>query len=134
MRLETTDRVNLVFEVYAPRIDRRLQLFTVQHRKNFDYPAAITAQKEQLPNYLQGKYYQPGTGEVLKTVGSAATIASSMFTAKGRWVENDQLASSPTEFTDLLSSVLSEPTIKASVLSLISKSNEVGDSQPNSVG
>jgi hypothetical protein len=130
VRSESPDRVSLVFEVYAPRIDRRMQLFTVQHRKDFDYPAAILAPNSKLPTFLQKRYYQPGPAEIFAAPSKLGEVVSSVFTAKGQWVENELLATSPTEFTDILGSVLAQPTVKASIISLISRSNEIVDLYP----
>jgi len=130
IRSESADRVKLAFEVHAPRIDRRMQLFTVQHRKEFDYPAVVDAPKHKLPDYLKERYYQPGQSELIQNVAGINKALDSVFTAKGRWVENDLRATSPTEFLDILSIVLADATVKASILSLISRSNQVTKSSP----
>ncbi len=41
------------FEVYAPRLDRAVRIFQVQHRESLPYPAAFIFTGLQLPDYLK---------------------------------------------------------------------------------
>ena len=41
----------------------------------------------------------------------------------GTWVENEWLATSPAQFTAKIEAVLSQPVVKAAVLSLLARAN-----------
>jgi len=109
---EAEDRVVLGFEVEAPRADSRVRLFEVQHRLEFEYPAAIVAPDEKLPDFLRQRVYRPGIADALETSSLMKT---------GKWVENEWIATSPAEFSQKVQDVLANPAIKAMVLSLLSR-------------
>jgi len=103
------DRVTLGFEVEATRVDSRIRLFEVQHRLEFEYPAAIIPPDDSLPEFLKDQVYRSGLGDRLPSM-------------TGKWVENQWVTSSPSEFTKKVETLLARPTAKAVVLSLLSRS------------
>ncbi len=118
VRLEGDDRVVINFEVESVRTGSRVRLFAVQHRLEFEYPVAIVPPQDSLPDYLRERFYRPGLGEAF---GSFATVSKLM--GPGAWVENEWVASSPTEFTKLVHGILALPSVKGVVLSLLARSS-----------
>jgi hypothetical protein len=119
VRHELEDRVVLGFEVEAPRADSRARLFEVQHRLELDYPAAIVPPDEELPDFLKKRVYRPGTGD-LNPVKITETL-NSLLSMGGKWVENEWVATSPTDFSEKVENLLAHPSVKAIVLSLLSR-------------
>lgn len=131
VRSEPQDRINLSFLVYAPRIKRRSELFTVQHQKDKSYPAAIIAPDDNLPDFLQRRYYRPGPADMQaeamkKMVEQLSTTGLFKKLGKGDWVE-PLIATSPSEFTEMIGGLFASPSVKGTIISLISKSNAVSD-------
>ncbi len=118
------DRVVIGFEVESLRAGRRVRLFEVQHRLDFEYPAAIVPPDESLPEFLRDRVYRPGMAEALtRPVMRGA-----------RWVENEWVASSPREFSQKLEKVLRSPAVKGVMLSLLSRASQgqsAGDAEAN---
>jgi hypothetical protein len=108
------DRVVIGFEVEAPRADTRARLFEVQHRLEFEYPAAIVGPDIRLPEFLKERVYQ---SPPLRT-------AARDLMEPGRWVENPWIASSPSEFSEKVEALLARPSLKGIVLSLLSRANQ----------
>lgn len=132
VRHKSEDRIVLGFEVIAGRVGVRVRLFEVQHRLDFEYPAALVPPDEELPHYLRDRVYKPGLGEVL--AHSATKAFSRILTEPGEWIENKWIASSPRDFTEKVQALLARPAVKAIVLSLLSRSkaSEPGDAASES--
>jgi hypothetical protein len=109
------DRVVIGFEVEAPRAGSRVRLFEVQHRLEFEYPAAIVPPDVRLPDFLEERVYRPGEHDRARE--DAARVG-------GQWVENEWVVSSPTEFSEKMEELLARPSVKGVVLSLLSRSNQ----------
>lgn len=107
------DRVVIAFEVEARRAESRVRLFEVQHRLDFEYPAAIVPPDVPLPDFLKERVYRPGG------LGSIGEV-----TRPGESVKNPWVASSPTEFSEKVEELLARPSVKGVVLSLLSRSNQ----------
>ena len=107
------DRVVIGFEVETRRAGRRVRLFEVRHRLEFEYPASIVPPDVPLPDFLKERVYQPGG---LGAIGE--------LTRPGEWVKNPWVASSPTEFSEKVEDLLARPSVKGIVLSLLSRSNQ----------
>lgn len=122
MEEDIVQRISIRFEVHAPKIDKRVKLFEVVHQPDLEYPIAFIPPEDDMPNYLKDKYYQPGTGEILKLVNTAE-IFSTIMNSKGNWVENEWVAASPIVFREKLKAILNMASVKAIVMSLIAKSN-----------
>ena len=116
---ENEDRIVLGFEVVAPRAQVRARLFEVQHRLEYGYPALIVPPDERLPDFLKAQVYRPSH--------SIADVMRSI--EPGKWVKNEWLASSPSEFSKTVETVLARPGVKAVVLSLLARSTppQAGD-------
>ena len=113
VKREGEDRVVIGFEVEAPRAGNRVRLFEVQHRLEFEYPAAIAGADIRLPDFLKERVYRPSPlGGVVQDL-----------TERGKWVENPWIASSPTEFSEKVEGLLARPSVKGIVLSLLSRAN-----------
>ena len=122
MRREGEDRVVLGFEVESVRAGNRIRLFEVQHQLDYEYPAAIEVPSDvTLPDFLKEDVYRPSLGDQMR----------SLRMDKGRWVKNEWLASSPTEFVDKVAKVLGSAALKGIVLSLLSRTGQ--DESPNDV-
>jgi hypothetical protein len=110
IRNEHEDRVVLRFEVEAPRAQTRTKLFEVQHRTEFEYPAAFIQPEESLPDFLKTRVFRPGgIGETVRHL------------REGTWIENEWVATSPDAFCEKLEQVLKLHTIKPRLLSLLSR-------------
>jgi hypothetical protein len=120
-KLVGEERVVYSFEVEAPWADTRVQLFEVQRRPDYEYPAAIIPPDEDLPDFLKERVYRPGFGEIVKL---AADLPASRMKMPGEWVENEWVASSPAEFSQKVGEILARPAVKAIVLSLLSRANQ----------
>lgn len=118
---ESEDRVILGFDVAAPRAQCEVRLFEVQHRTEFEYPAAILPPDERLPKFLRERYYHESPGDIARIALAQAEVVGKVL-GSGKWVENEWIATSPTEFSDKVGKVLASPSVKARVLSLISRS------------
>ncbi len=112
VRHESQDRIVLGFEVVAQRVDTRARLFEVQHRLEYEYPAAIVPPDLDPPDSLKERVYRSGA----RIVGLATAMRG------GHRVENKGIASSPAEFSARVQSVLARPAVKAVVLSLLARS------------
>lgn len=108
------DRVVIGFEVEAPRADTRVRLFEVQHRLEFEYPAAIVAPVARLPDFLKEREYRS------PPLGSPV---ADLF-GPGKWVKNPWVASSPTEFSEKVKELLAGGGVKGIVLSLLSRASQ----------
>jgi hypothetical protein len=124
VRHETEDRIVLGFEVVADRINERQRLFEVQHRPEFEYPVAIVPPDDTLPDYLKSRRYVPSPREM---VGVIAPAIGSVFAQKGDWVKNEWLATSPDEFVIKIETILQMPTVKAAVISLLSRAKRANN-------
>lgn len=124
--MPTDDRVVLGFEISAPRIATRVRLFDVQHRGDQEYPAVILPPKDDLPQFLKQKYYVPSMREVYSGGDDEFT------TDTGYWIENKWVASSAKEFSEKVHEVLALPSVKAAVMSLLSRvSRKRGNGSPS---
>lgn len=112
VRHEGKDRVVLAFEVEVARVGNRVRLLEVQHRPEFEYPAAIVSPHERLPDYLKERVYRPGL-----------TVAVQGLSTQGEWLDNEWLASSPAEFSEKVGEVLGGAAVKGIVLSLLSRAS-----------
>lgn len=119
VKLAGKDRLVLGFEIEAPRAGRRVRLFEVQHRLEFEYPAKVIP-PEGLPDFLKDRVYRPGGG-----------VGSLMEELGGKWVKNEWIASSPTEFSNKVEEVLASAAVKAIVLSLLSSAKANGSQNSN---
>lgn len=117
---ELEDRVVLGFEVEAPRADSRARLFEVQHRLELDYPAAIVPPDEELPDFLKTRVYHASLSEVTASLAEFADTKK-LLTMPGEWIENEWVATSPTDFSEKVENLLAHPSVKAIVLSLLSR-------------
>lgn len=113
------DRIVLAFEVVALCTERRMRLFEVHHRQDFEYPAAIVPPDVSLPDFLKDKIYRPGPKDIMGAITSASSLGNFM-DLPGECVENDWIASSPDEFCEKIKAVLARPAVKAIVFSLMS--------------
>ena len=114
VRREGEDRVVIGFEVESVRAGSRVRLFEVQHRLEYEYPAAIVPPDARLPEFLKENVYRPSLGDAVR----------SLQIRKGEWVKNEWLASSPTEFVDKMAMVLGSAAVKGIVLSVLSRTNQ----------
>jgi len=126
--IETEDRIAMGFEIVVARTGERARLFGAQHRLDYEYPVAILPpQEEKLPEFLRDRVFKPSTGEVLRSLTNlqqnAMAQVAGVMGSEGRWVENEWIATSPTEFTEYVGKVLSLPSVKAVVLSLLARAN-----------
>ena len=117
-------RIVLGFEIYAPELDKRVNLFEVIHGPNFEYPAAFVPPDDNTPDYLREKYYQPGEKDAMKAMRAVHTFADEILKGEGRWVENEWVAKTPLVFSEKLRVILAMPVVTGVVLSLIGKSNQ----------
>lgn len=111
VRHEGEDRVVLGFEVEVTRTGNRVRLFEVQRRLEYEYPAAIVPPNERLPDFLKKRTYRGGL------------ISNVRAMTEGKWVENEWVASSPTEFSQKVGEVLDGGVVKGIVLSLLARAN-----------
>ena len=118
MRHEVEDRIVLGFEVELARTGKRVRLFEVQHRLEYEYPATIVPPDERLPDFLKEEVYRPGPVDAVRAM------------TEGRWVKHESVASSPTEFSQKLQKVLQGAVVKGILLSLLSRANR--EQPPNS--
>lgn len=121
------DRITLGFEVQARLTDKRVRLFGVQHREEYEYPVAIQPPNEELPDYLKERVYEQSFGDVIGSVARATKpilMATEIATAPGKWVQNEWVASSPEQFTKKVEELLSRPAVKAIVISLLSHARQ----------
>lgn len=116
-------KVVLRFEIASARVDKRIKLFEAAHRDGFEYPVSLTPPSDELPNYLKEKYYQPGMSEIMSII---TQNQFDLLKQKGCWIENDWVASSPIAFANKVQSILSMPSVKSAVMSLLAKSKEIG--------
>ena len=109
----TDDRIVLGLEVSATYGDRRVRIAEVEHRREFGYPARLK-KPPALPDYLKDKVYQSppfaGIGALIQT--------------EGKWVDNEGVAGTPSEFHEKLSEHLRRKAVKATVLSILHQSQE----------
>ncbi len=119
-RTTTDDRVILGFEIVAPIADFRTRLFAVQHRVDFEYPVAILPPDDSLPQYLKERFYQPSLSEITPALTQAM---ASVLKSSGAVIENEWIASSPTEFVEKIEALLSLPHVRAMVMSLLSRAS-----------
>lgn len=117
------DRTVIGFEVESPRAASRIRLFEVQHRLDYEYPVVVIPPDDVLPEFLRERVFHPNAGESRIAAAFAATSSALRMMGEGEWVKNKWVASSPAEFTELVQEVLAQPTVKAAVLSLLSRSN-----------
>lgn len=121
--MESDDRRIIHFDVEALRLQTKSRLFSVEHRREYEYPVRVMPPTEDLPDYLQSHRYVPGRGGI-GTFGIPKDILEG---SKGKWVEDRWVATSPQEFTEKIGEVLATPAVKAVVLSLISRSANAGE-------
>lgn len=110
---EVEDRVVLGFEVESARAGNRVRLFEVQHRLDFEYPAAIVPPDERLPDFLRDCVYKSGD---IDMAGRTLQV--------GQWVNNPWVASSPTKFSEKVAELLGTPAVKGVVLSLLARARQ----------
>jgi len=127
VRHEGEDRVVIGFEVESVRAGSRIRLFEVQHRLELEYPAAIVPPDASLPDFLKKRVYRASFDDIAKVVNAASSRA--VLTRPGEWVENEWVASSPSEFVDKVAEVLGSASVKGIVLSLLSRTGQ--DESPN---
>lgn len=126
------DRITLGFEVEATLSSKRVRLFEVQHREEYEYPVAIQPPNEELPDFLKDRVYQQSFGDLARSVAKATKpvlMGSDTALAPGQWVQSEWVASSPEQFTTKVEELLSRPAIKAIVLSLLSGARKQQDNE-----
>ncbi len=109
VRHEGKDRVVLGFEAEVARTGRRVRLFEVQRRLKYEYPAAVEPPDKGLPGFLKKKTYRGGL------------VPDALAMTEGKWVENEWVASSPTEFAEMVQEVLGGGVVKGILLSLLAR-------------
>ena len=144
VRTVTDDRVVLGFEVFAPRLDQTKRLFSVQHRLELEYPAVFVTPSEEIPRYLREQVLIPGrpeTKSIRVPLGCKSTFEFSnepevvvIPATKPRIEENEWVAGTPNEFIEKLGKVLSSPTVKSVIVSLLAKSQRSSDKPHSSNG
>ena len=123
VKLASEDRIVLGFEVESPLAGSRVRLFDAQHRLDFEYPIVVIPPDESLPDFLKERVYRPSVREAIMSAVARASQAMEA-TGPGDWVENKWVASSPAEFSKMVQDVLAQPTVKAIVLSLLSRASQ----------
>ena len=121
VRHEGEERVVIGFEVQSVRAGNRVRLFEVQHRLELEYPAAIVPPDASLPDFLKKRVYRASIGEMTK---QASQTIRAITTRPGEWIENEWIASSPSEFVDRVAEVLGSASVKGIVLSLLSRTGQ----------
>lgn len=132
VRTDTGDRVILGFEVFAPKIDMTVRLFTVHHQSDAEYPALLVPPDDDVPGYLQEQTLIPGHPEqkipsVMKTINSIWSKdymgEDTIVPAREPRIQvNEWVAASPEQFTNKLERILNSSTVKAAIISLLAKS------------
>jgi hypothetical protein len=82
---------------------------------------------DELPDFLKERIFRPGKGDFslgpafTEKMRETAKLIAEM--APGRYEENEWIASSPTEFSAKVETILARPTVKATVFSLLARAN-----------
>lgn len=118
------DRVVIGFEIVAPKIDKTIRVFAVEHRIENPYPAHFLSELSPLPTYLQPFRILPEVPERVvpnlmdEVMGKPRTVPGT----PARKIENPWVASTPSEFTQKLRELLASPEVKAVIFSLLAQS------------
>lgn len=120
-RLE--DRVVFAFWVTQRESKVTLNLFEASHQLNKPYPVAIVPPEDDIPGFLKEKRYVSGTpGISAVTAVQRAVMQQVTGGTPGRYVENEWVCATPTEFEEKLTELFSEDYVKVRIISLIASS------------
>lgn len=123
------NRIDLKFIVKSNRFDAQYCLFTVMHRKEFDYPVAIDPPDIDLPNYLKKQYYQPSVTESVSDAlkaGNQFNTLGLLLSSSGKTIENAWVAATPKEFSDKIGVILKSAEVRSVIVSLMAQAQRHG--------
>jgi len=120
------DRTVLAFVVQNRVSGNRLNLFEAMHRLNEPYPVAIEPPKGDLPEFLRDERFVPGTPGLLPGAEFRA-LAQTVQGTPGRFVKNEWVCSTPSDFQERLVKLFSRNYVKARIVSLMTRPNEKPD-------
>jgi hypothetical protein len=125
IEISHSDRSTLVFQVENLSTRKTLGLFDVSHQLETPYPAVINPPNNTIPEFLKKKRFVPGTtgfGTGGALAAFTATMGKVLEGEPGKHIENNWVASTPTEFKRLLTELLSRDDIKSRIIALLSDS------------
>lgn len=126
-RLE--DRVVFAFWVAQRESKVTLNLFEASHQLDKPYPVVILPPEDDIPGFLKEKRYVSGSPDVFGLDSSTLAVIRQMSQGTpGRYVENEWVCATPTEFEEKLTELFSEDYVKVRIISLIASSKSEGGS------
>lgn len=112
------DRVVLAFELTNEESSRTLNLFEASHRIKECYPVAINPPNSDVPEFLRRKRYVPGQPGALEG-SSIGAFHRVMQGTQGRYVDNEWVCATPTEFRTKLTDLFAKDSVKSRIVSLM---------------
>jgi len=114
------DRVVLAFEVLNRETQRACTLLEVSHRTDQSFPVLINPPEWDIPNFLKRRRYVPGKRGAFASLGALAA-AQQMMGEPGRYVENEWVCATPSEFKDKLTKLFDQDRVKYRIISLLTE-------------